>query len=87
MVPVLEGDTPATLHARIQEAERALYPAVIAALARGEITVQGRQTVRAKKSWMRRSAHVSNNYNHTPLNNPLRERVIGRKLRALNDLF
>ncbi len=49
MVPVLEGDTPATLQARIQEAERALYPAVIAALARGEITVQGRQTVWAKK--------------------------------------
>jgi phosphoribosylglycinamide formyltransferase-1 len=48
MVPVLEGDTPATLHARIQEAERALYPAVIAALARGEVTVQGRQTVWAK---------------------------------------
>lgn len=49
MVPVLEGDTPATLHARIQEAERVLYPAVIAALARGEVTVKGRQTVRANK--------------------------------------
>jgi phosphoribosylglycinamide formyltransferase-1 len=49
MVPVLEGDTPATLHARIQEAERALYPAMIAALARGEAAVQGRQTVWAKK--------------------------------------
>jgi len=49
MVPVLEGDTPATLHARIQEAERALYPAAIAALARGEVTVQGRQTVGTKK--------------------------------------
>ena len=36
-VPVLPGDTPATLHTRIQEAERALYPATIAALARGEI--------------------------------------------------
>jgi len=33
-VPVLEGDTPATLHARIQEAERELYPATIAMLAR-----------------------------------------------------
>jgi phosphoribosylglycinamide formyltransferase-1 len=42
-VPVLPGDTPATLHARIQEAERALYPATIAALARGEIRVEGRQ--------------------------------------------
>jgi phosphoribosylglycinamide formyltransferase-1 len=44
-VPVLAGDTPATLHARMQEAERILYPAAIAALARGEISVQGRQTV------------------------------------------
>ncbi|MGA2540931.1 MAG: phosphoribosylglycinamide formyltransferase [Verrucomicrobiota bacterium] len=44
-VPVLPGDTPATLHARIQEAERAVYPATIAALARGAVRVQGRQTV------------------------------------------
>jgi len=29
-VPVLPGDTPASLHARIQVAERALYPEVIA---------------------------------------------------------
>ncbi len=35
-VPVLPGDTPATLHARIQAAERMLYPTTIAALARGE---------------------------------------------------
>jgi phosphoribosylglycinamide formyltransferase-1 len=39
-VPVLAGDTPATLHSRIQEVERMLYPAAIAALARGEISVQ-----------------------------------------------
>jgi len=44
-VPVLPGDTPATLHARIQEAERVVYPATIAALARGAVLVQGRQTV------------------------------------------
>jgi phosphoribosylglycinamide formyltransferase-1 len=43
-VPILPGDTPATLHARIQEVERKLYPAVIAALARGEIRLRGRQT-------------------------------------------
>lgn len=43
-VPVLADDTPATLHARIQEAERAVYPAVIAALARGEVRVSGRRT-------------------------------------------
>jgi phosphoribosylglycinamide formyltransferase 1 len=28
-VPILPGDTPETLHARIQDAERALYPEVI----------------------------------------------------------
>ena len=32
-VPVLSGDTPESLHARIQEAEHALYPAVLAQLA------------------------------------------------------
>ncbi len=44
-VPVLEGDTAATLHARIQEAERALFPATLAALARGEVRVAGRRTI------------------------------------------
>ena len=43
-VPVLDGDTAASLHARIQEAERALYPAVVAAWARGDIRVRGRVT-------------------------------------------
>ena len=43
-VPILPGDTPASLHARIQEAERTLYPAVIAALAEGRISVDGRTT-------------------------------------------
>jgi phosphoribosylglycinamide formyltransferase-1 len=33
-VPILPGDTPETLHARIQIAEHELYPAVIAKLAR-----------------------------------------------------
>jgi phosphoribosylglycinamide formyltransferase-1 len=44
-VPVLDEDTPASLHARIQEAERVLYPACIAAIARGEISVQGRRVI------------------------------------------
>jgi phosphoribosylglycinamide formyltransferase 1 len=44
-VPVLEADTPATLHERIQQAERALYPAVLAALAEGWISVEGRRTL------------------------------------------
>jgi phosphoribosylglycinamide formyltransferase-1 len=44
-VPVLPGDTAATLHARIQEAEREVYPATLAALARGAVRVEGRQTL------------------------------------------
>jgi phosphoribosylglycinamide formyltransferase-1 len=43
-VPVREDDTPQTLHARIQEAERELYPKAIGALAEGRIVVKGRQT-------------------------------------------
>ena len=43
--PVLPGDTSETLHARIQEIERKLYPAVIGALARGEIRVEGRRAI------------------------------------------
>jgi phosphoribosylglycinamide formyltransferase-1 len=45
MVPVLSSDTAASLHERIQQAERILYPRVIGALAEGRITVQGRRTV------------------------------------------
>jgi phosphoribosylglycinamide formyltransferase-1 len=48
-VPILPGDNPATLHARIQEAERVLYPATIAALARGEVRVEGRRTIWEKR--------------------------------------
>jgi phosphoribosylglycinamide formyltransferase-1 len=44
-VPVLDHDTPETLHRRIYKAEHTLYPRCIAALARGEITVHGRQVV------------------------------------------
>ena len=44
-VPVLAGDTPATLHERIQQAERRLYPRVVRALAEGKIAVKGRQAV------------------------------------------
>jgi phosphoribosylglycinamide formyltransferase 1 len=36
-VPVMAGDTPETLRARIQEAEHRLYPAAIAALVRAQI--------------------------------------------------
>jgi phosphoribosylglycinamide formyltransferase-1 len=43
-VPVLDTDTSATLHERIQQAERALYPKAVAALARGEVRIDGRRT-------------------------------------------
>ena len=42
-VPVLAGDNAATLHERIQQAERRLYPRVVGALAEGRITLKGRQ--------------------------------------------
>lgn len=44
-VVVLPEDTPATLHERIQVAERRLYPAVVGALAEGRISVAGRRTI------------------------------------------
>jgi phosphoribosylglycinamide formyltransferase 1 len=44
-VPVLADDTASALHERIQLAERRLYPAAVAALARGAILIRGRQTV------------------------------------------
>ena len=44
-VSVLDNDTPQMLHARIQDAERLLYPRVVGALAEGRIVVKGRQTV------------------------------------------
>ncbi len=43
-VPVLDADTPQSLHARIQEAERRLYPAIIHALAMEDIRIQGRRS-------------------------------------------
>ena len=42
-VPVLDNDTPETLRVRIQAAEHELYPKCLAALARGEVVVQGRR--------------------------------------------
>lgn len=45
-VPVLDNDTAATLHARIHAAEHELYPKCVAAIARGEILVQGRRVIR-----------------------------------------
>jgi phosphoribosylglycinamide formyltransferase-1 len=45
-VPVLDDDTPETLLQRIHLAEHELYPACIAAIARGEILIQGRRVLR-----------------------------------------
>lgn len=45
-VPVLDHDTAATLHERIQQTERVCYPAALVALAKGEIKVQGRRSTR-----------------------------------------
>jgi phosphoribosylglycinamide formyltransferase-1 len=36
-VPVMDGDTPETLHARIQEAERELYPEVLESIRRARV--------------------------------------------------
>ena len=47
-VPVLDDDTAATLHARIHAAEHELYPRCVAAIARGEVLVQGRRVIRKK---------------------------------------
>jgi phosphoribosylglycinamide formyltransferase-1 len=42
-VPVLDGDTPDTLHARIQEQEHLAYPEALRLLAAGRIRVSGRR--------------------------------------------
>jgi phosphoribosylglycinamide formyltransferase-1 len=44
-VPVLDHDTPETLHQRIHAAEHELYPKCVAAIARGEVLVAGRKVV------------------------------------------
>jgi phosphoribosylglycinamide formyltransferase-1 len=43
-VPVADDDTPASLHARIQQAERLAYPEAIAGLLQGRVRVEGRRT-------------------------------------------
>jgi len=47
-VPVLEADTAESLHQRIHQAEHELYPQCIAAIARGEVQIEGR-LVRIRK--------------------------------------
>ena len=48
-VPVLDADTPETLHQRLHAAEHELYPQCVAAIARGEISVVGRRVVLKKQ--------------------------------------
>ena len=47
VVPVLDADTPESLHRRIQEAEWELYPRAIEDVALGRVKVQGRKCSRA----------------------------------------
>jgi len=44
-VPVLDHDTPDSLLQRIHGAEHELYPRCVAAIARGEILIQGRRVI------------------------------------------
>ena len=44
-VPVLEGDTAESLHARIQEQEHVAYPQALQWIAEGRIRIAGRQVV------------------------------------------
>jgi len=44
-VPVLDDDTAATLHARIQEQEHKLYPRVLQWLGEGRVRVDGRKVI------------------------------------------
>ncbi len=45
VVAVLDDDTAESLHQRIHVAEHELYPKCVAAIARGEISVQGRRVI------------------------------------------
>ncbi len=49
-VAIRDDDTPATLHARIQEAEHDLYPAAVGALLAGDVEIRGRRTIRVPKT-------------------------------------
>jgi phosphoribosylglycinamide formyltransferase-1 len=44
-VPVLDGDTPETLAARVLEAEHRLYPHALALVASGAVSIQGERVI------------------------------------------
>ena len=48
-VPVLDEDTAGTLHQRIHAAEHELYPKCVAAIARGDISINGRRVFWRKR--------------------------------------
>ena len=48
-VPVLDNDTPESLHQRIHAAEHELYPKCVAAIASGEISAAGRRVIWKKQ--------------------------------------
>jgi phosphoribosylglycinamide formyltransferase 1 len=45
VVPVLDGDTPESLHARIQEQEHVAYPEALRLIAEGRVRIEGRRVV------------------------------------------
>ena len=47
-VPILPGDTEATLHARVQRQEHRLYPFAIQLIAAGRVRVEGRRVIIAE---------------------------------------
>jgi phosphoribosylglycinamide formyltransferase-1 len=49
-VPVLDHDTPETLHQRIHAVEHELYSKCVAAIARGDIAVRGRTVIWSGKT-------------------------------------
>ena len=48
-VPVLDDDTPESLHARIQEQEHIAYPEALQWIADGRVSVEGRRVRVAPK--------------------------------------
>jgi phosphoribosylglycinamide formyltransferase-1 len=48
-VPVLEDDTPETLHARIQEQEHIAYPEALRLMAEGRVRIDGRRALIANR--------------------------------------
>lgn len=59
-VPVRDDDTPESLHQRIHAAEHELYPKCVAALARGDISVQGRRVLWRKNQGAATAANSGN---------------------------